>query len=352
MTSRDESIRDAIAEQAAEWLVANDEASLGTEDAAALVAWFRASPVHVEEFLGVAGVARDLRACGTDPDCSVDALVERARAEGSSPVRSLVSRTITDTGDQPLRRWRFAYPAVAVALVAAATLGLWQWSMRPSLQISAGAQAAALHFATRHGEQRSVRLSDNTILHLNTDSAVTVRYSDTQRLVVLDSGEAAFDVSHEAQRAFRVNAGPAVVVDLGTSFNVRLAADSTVVTVLDGHVSVAPSPEQHAVLLGANQQIRMTEDQWPVAPIAVDGQRVTAWLHRQILFDHEPLERVAAEINRYAPKPIAIVEPSLRNLEVSGVFSTDDSEEFLAFLRSLEGVRVEVTATEIRVSRQ
>jgi transmembrane sensor len=90
---------------------------------------------------------------------------------------------------------------------------------------------------------------------------------------------------------------------------------------------------------------------WPAAPIAVDVERATAWLHRQILFEHEPLERVAAEFNRYTPKPIEIVSPALQHLEISGVFATDDTEAFIAFLRSLEGVRVEVTTTRIRVSQ-
>ena len=65
----------------------------------------------------------------------------------------------------------------------------------------------------------------------------------------------------------------------------------------------------------------------------------------------EPLERVASEFNRYAPKPIEITTPALRSLEISGVFATDDSEGFIAFLRSLDGVHVEVTATRIRVSQ-
>jgi ferric-dicitrate binding protein FerR (iron transport regulator) len=59
-----------------------------------------------------------------------------------------------------------------------------------------------------------------------------------------------------------------------------------------------------------------------------------------------------AEFNRYAPVPIEITTPSLRSLQVSGVFAIDDTESLIAFLRSLEGVRVEVTATKIRVSRR
>ena len=69
------------------------------------------------------------------------------------------------------------------------------------------------------------------------------------------------------------------------------------------------------------------------------------------MFDHEPLEHVAAEFNRYGPKPIEIATPALRNLQISGVFATDDPEAFIAFLRSLKGVRVEVTETRVRVSR-
>jgi hypothetical protein len=33
------------------------------------------------------------------------------------------------------------------------------------------------------------------------------------------------------------------------------------------------------------------------------------------------------------------------------VFATDDPAEFIAFLRSMEGVKVEETATRFRVSR-
>jgi transmembrane sensor len=96
----------------------------------------------------------------------------------------------------------------------------------------------------------------------------------------------------------------------------------------------------------------VSKDEWPATPTTVDAKRTTAWLHRQIAFNHEPLERVAAEFNRYAHKPVEITTPELRKLEITGTFSIDDGEEFLAFLRSLDGVRVDVTATRIRVSKK
>ena len=96
----------------------------------------------------------------------------------------------------------------------------------------------------------------------------------------------------------------------------------------------------------------MTAGAWPPAVQATDARSETAWLHRQIAFDHEPLGRVAAEFNRYATKPVEIVTPELRELKVSGVFSTDDPDEFLAFLKSLDRVRVDITPTQIRVFRK
>jgi len=356
MNANEEKIRPAIAEQASAWLVANDAGPLDAQDAAALAAWLKTSPVHIEEFLAVSAIARDLKEARTDPEYSLEAILARARVEEDTTVKSFWSRVINTVWVQPPRHW---FPtAVTMAGFAVLTLGaLLMWNVSRMQHPSASEGMTELHFSTGHGEQLTQRLADNSVLHLNTDSAVSIRYSNSERLVTLKSGQADFEVAHEAHRAFRVHAGPAEVIDLGTKFDVRLEQGSTVVTVVEGRVAVAPtnSSQNHSprlIELKADQQIRVAEGQWPATPVAVDAERTTAWLHRQIVFDHEPLERVAAEYNRYTAKPIEIATPALRNLQISGIFATDDSEAFIAFLRSLKGVRVEVTETQIRVSAE
>ena len=79
---------------------------------------------------------------------------------------------------------------------------------------------------------------------------------------------------------------------------------------------------------------------------------MTAWLNRQIAFEHEALSVVASEFSRYSPVPVVIESPELRTLAVSGVFNVDDSESFVAFLSRLKGVGVEVTPTRIRVFKR
>jgi transmembrane sensor len=362
MISNEEKVRAAIAEQAGEWFAANDEGQLDARDSTALSAWLKASPVHIEEFLGVSAIARDLKEARTDPEYSLEAVLARARAEDDTSVHPLWSRVIAAVWGQPRRRWLPATAAMAACAVLSLGLIL-TWNVRPVQHPSTPDGITARHFETRHGEQLTRRLADNSILHLDTDSAVTIRYGKNERLVMLTSGQADFEVAHEADRAFRVIAGSAEVVDVGTKFDVRLEPHSTVVTVVEGRVAVRPSPTLEKlgtnssqsqaprfVQLSADQQIRVAEGEWPATPVPVDAQRTTAWLRREIVFDHEPLEHVAAEYNRYTAKPIEIATPALRNLQISGVFATDDTDAFIAFLRSLKGVRVEVTPTRIRVS--
>ena len=237
MTSKDEQIRATIAEQASEWFVANDEAPLSAEESTALVAWLKASPIHVEEFLGVAAIARDLPTAGTDPESSLEALLARTRTAEEGRAQSFWFGVFAGVRDAWARRWQSAVITVTTIVIASAAALLWKF-VRPIAPASPAAGTTALHFEARHGEQRTFRLADNSVLHLNTDSAVTVRYSQTERVVELTSGEAAFEVTHEPARAFRVLAGPAEVVDLGTQFDVRLTPDSTVVAVLVGRVAV------------------------------------------------------------------------------------------------------------------
>jgi transmembrane sensor len=362
MSTNGERVRLLITQQAADWFIAN-RAGLTRGDQDAFAAWLRASPVHVEEYLSVAVVVRDLRAACANSADSLEDLADRARRETDNSVQPFWRRTRAHREVPVLPRWSVAALALALAGVLSIGLALWSVKWRPTGLVPE--VAAVWHFATKHGEQQTQTLADHSVLHLNTDSEVTVTYNEAERIVTLTAGEAFFEVAHEPERTFRVLTGSAQIVDMGTQFNVRLADHATLVTVIQGAVAAGPHTggerrdrtsnrdlPTKLVRLVAGQQMRITDDQRTARPVTTDTQRTAAWLHRQILFDHEPLQRVATEFNRYAPKPFEIVTPALQNLEVSGVFATDDTDAFIAFLRSLDGVHVEVTSAWIRVSQQ
>ena len=359
MSVNSERVRTLIGQQAADWFTAN-RAGLSRTEQTAFVEWLRASPVHVEEYLAIAIIGRDLREACADSVKSLESLLARARLEQDRPLPSVRPRVRGASS----HRWRMvAFATVLAGVIMIGGVMMW-WTRGPVSQVLSPATTSMLRFATRHGEQLTRRLADNSVLHLNTDSSITVQYSKKERLVRLTSGEAFFEVAHEPERSFRVLAGSAQIVAIGTQFNVRLSDRAAVVTVLQGRVAAgrvgigsdpgtrANSDSGELVTVATGQQVRVAEDQWPSTPKPVSTERDTAWLHRQILFAREPLRHVAAEFNRYAPKPIEIVTPALQDLEISGVFATDDTDAFIAFLRSLEGVHIEVTPTRIRVSQQ
>src|SRR5277367_6167153 len=279
MNSSEEQVRAAIAEQAGEWFAVNDEGPMDARDSAALAAWLKTSPVHIEEFLGVSAIARDLREARTDPQYSLEAILARARAEEEPTVQALGSRDSFAVRARPSRPWLAGAVAMAASVVLSLGLFSW-WNLRDAGKPPVAQSNTELRFETGHGEQLSHRLADNSVLHLNTDSAVTIRYGKTERLVTLTAGQAGFEVAHEPHRPFRVLAGSAEVVDIGTQFDVRMEQHSTVVTVVEGRVEVGSyprldnlgtsSPQPHPrrfVELAAGQQVGVTEGEGPTTPV-------------------------------------------------------------------------------------
>jgi transmembrane sensor len=354
MTPSEEHVRSAVALQAGNWFIANQSGSLEHAERAAFVAWLKASPIHVEEYLGVALVAHDLPAAAEDPHLPLESLIELARADDTDGVVSLeapmrVHHLPSKQVTKP-RMWSVATSMAAVVLLLAASV-LWWLRDGEFLRLPKTYQTA-------RGEQRVAQLPDGSEVHLNTDSAVVVRYTRKERVLELARGQAFFTVANEDSRRFRVAAGDAHVLAVGTQFDVYRMLDATVVTVVEGTVGVLvgelPPPgidelPINATRVQAGYQLRIDAEGVSAQPIPVDVRQAVAWQQRKIAFEQRPLGEVADEFNRYGSIPIEIDDAALRALPISGVFDAYDIDSFVAFLQTLDGVRVERTNGRIRV---
>lgn len=380
MRSQDEKLRDLIAEQAAEWHVAQSEGALSPEQARAFMCWLRASPMHVSEYLSVAGLARDLFATARRSTASLPEFLDDRNA-GVLPLQPASERTLPLDEDalsprsyhvrvlhaQPSPRtpWRsFArWTAVAttLAVLAATLLVGWQWHVsQPTIE----------SFATRHGQVRSLRLPDGTLLQLDADSAVTVRFDRRRRRVVVDRGQAYFKVAKDSERPFSVQVGQSRVRDIGTAFDVYRHPSGATITVAEGRIQVWHTPpdstrdtrwlawlesmrEPRGVPiadLGAGEQVRVSNTGQVTALGLVDVRQPLAWIHGHIAFDNEDVASVAAEFNRYNAAQIDVLDQRVGALKISGTFDSHDVESFLAFLGSLPGVEVDSRGQRIIVS--
>jgi transmembrane sensor len=346
MAPSNEQIRAAIAEQASEWFVENRGAPLDREASARFMAWLKISQVHVEEYLAAAAVAAEMKTAARATQTPLETLLARARSAADKVV-TLDHPVPEQLPAVPRHRvspvWSLAAAAVLV-FVAVAALWLTRDGERFGLPRT---------YSTAHGEQSVRVLPDGSVLHLNTDSQVTVHYSRREREVDLDRGEALFEVAHEGARGFRVAAGNTQVLDVGTQFDVYRSPAAVRVTVVEGTVAVHVGPPQlmpTAVRVGAGYQVEVRDQVG--SPQPVDARAAVAWLKRQIVFKNEPLGKVADEFNRYGHIAIEIDDDTLRSLPITGVFDAYDADSFVAFLATLNDVIVQKTPTRIRVFKR
>jgi len=343
MALSDEQIRMAIAEQANEWYVENRGGPLDREARARFMAWLQASPVHVGEYLTIAELARDLDTAANRADISLEPLLERALAQ-TDQVVTLDSSALEHAAPTSRLRQRRLWPysaAATLAFVALATGWLTRDGERFGLPKT---------YTTAHGDQSERVLPDGSVLHLNTDSQVTVRYSRTERVVDLNRGEALVQVAHEAGRGFRVAAGNTQILAVGTQFDVYKRRGAVLITVVEGIVGVysgPPQPSPSALRVGAGNQVEVGDQVG--LPRPVDARAAVGWLKRQIAFEDEPLVEVAAEFNRYGQVAFEIDDDFVRALRISGVFDAYDTDSFAAFLETLQGIVVQKTPKRIRV---
>jgi transmembrane sensor len=200
----------------------------------------------------------------------------------------------------------------------------------------------ALHFdmATRwladhrtgSGERRTVELPDRSIAILNTQSAIALSFDGTVRRVRLLSGEAFFNVQHDAAHPFIVEGTETAVRAAGTAFVVRAEAGGDQVTVIDGAVEVgARGVTDPPAIVTAGSQIHMEEGRLG-RPYTVDVEATSAWLRGRLVVDGIPFARVLEELRRYYPGTILFWNQHVGNVQVTGTYNVDDPVGALTLL--------------------
>ncbi len=241
----------------------------------------------------------------------------------------------------------------ALGLTAALILtGLvWQPWRDPTLPVSAG-NALVLRAATR-------TLPDGTIVELNAGAEIAVDFSGPFRRVALLRGEGHFQVAKNPQRPFIVSAAGIEVRAVGTAFSVDRSSGKVDVLVTEGRVAVEqpaapgpsaltapPSPPSTLGTLGAGRRLVVTVPTESGAPatatsdVAVSPlelQQRLAWRVPRLEFSATPLSEAIALFNAQATKAgrepcLALADPALGRLQLSGILRADDLESLLRLL--------------------
>jgi transmembrane sensor len=225
------------------------------------------------------------------------------------------------------------YAAVIAIIVSVTAFFLYQ---------NTSIKSQSPNYATQYSapaKTKVVTLADGTRITLNSNS--TLRYPETldglTREVYL-TGEAYFNVVHNARKPFVIHSGKLKTIVLGTSFIVSAYSQTQPmsVTVLTGKVSVK---DEHTNALAV-----LTRGQWatakPEGKTFVLGrlsnpEDAIAWIDNKLIFEDMDLQDVALKLsNKYNVK-IVINGNELAHEHITGIFQSQDLPKILTALTQL-----------------
>jgi len=356
-TTPDESRR---LETAGEWLLQIQDGALEQEELAAWLAWYEADPANRTAFEKVQQTFESLHAL---PAADRTAWAAQVLADTERPKRPARDKLSTFAGRLLAGGWfvqhRGLVAGLASMLIALAGVGYWNMADTGAAPVKTAA------YKTDRAEHQTLTLPDGSHVRLGAQSQLFLNFTSQARYIVLEGGEAFFEVAKDSRRPFLVQAGPVTVRAVGTEFNVRRVIDHTEVAVAEGVVDVTQglppptpgagaatqdaslaAPPPSTIQLKAGEQVTIGDTVAALAIKPVEPTKVATWQQGRLEFVDEPLRFVIATINRYASREIVITDQSINDLRFTGTVSRDRIDEWLAALPDVLPVQAKRAGSE------
>jgi len=207
--------------------------------------------------------------------------------------------------------------------------------------------------ATSNGGQYHLVLSDGTNVWLNAASSIkypTV-FAGNERDVEI-TGEAYFEVAHNAAKPFKVTGGGQTVEVLGTHFNINAYTNEPVIktTLLQGKVTVTDDTKMITLIPGEQAQVKPgTADHEIQVLNNVDTDEAMAWKNGLFQFKKASIESIMRQVARWYDVDISYNNNKIPAKTFTGNISRNcNASQFLQIL-SYTGLHFEITGKKIIV---
>lgn len=358
-----------IARKAAEWLAALDR-GLDEQEEQALHTWLEQRHEHAEALVKYASMWDLFDVLNPIADIlPIENYADETRIQHAVSTVVAKQQTGAEQADQGIANMadnktirQYNYAIASSVVLMAVLLSSWLVFLKqPDVP-----PIVAQHYKTKVGEQSSVSLADGSQLKLNTNSHISVLYSDQQRKVELLQGEVYFDVAKNPQRPFVVHTAYDQVTAIGTAFNIKLnngSGTEVVVTegkvkidslrpALDGKTNTSQQAKNYApVYLSQGEKVLIHQHEAQVS-YEQNLDSALAWRDGMLIFEGQTLNYVINEIGRYTPLSFKIVDKEIESIPVGGFFRTGDLEQLLGVLEQNFGIHHQRKGNQIMLSRQ
>jgi transmembrane sensor len=237
---------------------------------------------------------------------------------------------------------------------------VWLWSSVVTVLIGAAIfltqQAPTIHtdvtprvYTTSAHQRANVDLADGSRVMLAPQTTLRVPRLDAQsRTVILDSGEAYFEVMHGSAQPFIVGSGDVTAQVLGTAFLIRHTAGDPYVhiAVTDGKVRVTIPTHRIGITLTRGQMGDVTDSTSQVSTTD-DLAPGIQWGPGHIMFRDTPLATVLEVTARWYGFHFRYADQTFGQQSVTLMISTRSSAEALATIEQMLAVNLSVVGDTI-----
>ena len=248
---------------------------------------------------------------------------------------------------------------------------------------SSQSEAKVIQITAPLGSRSNILLPDGSTVWLNSGSSLSysTHFNQNEREVKL-VGEAFFDIEHQNNTSFIVNASDLRIKVLGTKFNVKSYPEEKTIqtTLVDGKVEVQSIHEDKStapVLLAPNQRLIYVKTDQSITLVPyednlkeqegkkdiekiktgniqihknIDPKEDISWKDGKLVIKSEPLESLARKLERYYNVSISFQNDSIKRFKYTGVLDEVTIEEVLRAIQSTSPIHFEIKKDQVILS--
>ena len=217
--------------------------------------------------------------------------------------------------------------------------------------------------------RRTVILSDGTVITLAKESTIKVDDAfDIGKRELWLTGEAFFDVKHDAAHPFIVHTSFSDVKVLGTTFNIKAYPNSkiTETSLIHGSVRIdSKSNPGYFVILKPNQKVvssnqsETTETsvskEYKVSALQTDSSskqpEETKWIRNRLDIDNLPLSTIAQKLQAWYGIEVLIADEEIKGYRYSGTFENETIVKTLEALQLSYSFKFEIENNKIIIKK-
>ena len=179
------------------------------------------------------------------------------------------------------------------------------------------------------GSRTVLQLSDGTEVNLNYGSKIKYprNFTGNTREITL-VGEGYFDVAHNLDKPFIVKTAKLNVKALGTEFNVQAYPGENIIstTLIDGKVVIEKTISGNQTItvgcMEPGQHVKYNTESEKIISSKGNIEKYIAWKNGKMVFDNEPITKVARELSRKFNVDIEVAD-EIKDLTYTVTFADD-----------------------------